>query len=293
MTHPPTDRRSVECWWDYGAPDGRTRKRLEALRSYRMTGLRIMVNREAIRVDRDTVRRPRDFEDSLKMSAEECDALICEALDVGFDRIHVTVWPQSSQPESFAELARYLATWKDEPSIFFELDCEGYGWYDAVNIPHGLWDAGHALRSALESEGIDVSRVSATTYPGAISIVYSSLKWVRRWTPQAYSQTRYGWEGRYGVGGMQRTAATKMRIQADPPDFDMGLAAYRQDFDEAVSLKHTLAKTFRSAWTTGASSVCYWSAKALDLNGVGETLREILDMTDGELVAYLAEVEAS
>lgn len=262
---------------------------MRKLRGSGINGLRIMVNREAIRIDSDTLRRPRSFEESLKLNRQQTAELVRIAREEGMRRITLTFWPQSTQPATFASLVDFIEVVSSErnPVDAVEWDVEGYGWYKPLS-PAALRQAGDELerqwrRVCRVAPRLQRVEVCATTYPYGVEVCRRSLPWVRRWTPQAYSQHRqgdaaYSYNGRFGVGGMQRLAARKMRESNEEIGttavVDIGLAAYRQDFPGRDRDK-VMRETYRAAALQGVTVVCYWSAKWIVRDGLSLNVEEV------------------
>lgn len=252
----------VEVWYDERIADAG--ERLKELRALGVTGVRLMVNREAVR-EKGATRRPKTFQESLKFSVAQVQGWVRTARANDLTAT-LTFWPQSRDDKHNAALAAFVRDVHAVERIdAVEFDVEGFGWYKN-RTPSQLRAAGERMRRALNAQALMDLPMMGTTYPGAIGVCVASLPWLDAWTLQAYSKMNvssaaYAWDGRYGPGNMQRMAAQRYRETSTQALMMMGLAAYGQNFP-VHGVQGAMVTAFEAAQKE-SDTVCYWSSKWL------------------------------
>lgn len=176
----------------------------------------------------------------------------------GFASIGVMLWPQPSQAwiASLPRAVEIIAGWHVD---FLEIDLED-NWYARPTDYDTRHDAGAVLWRLVRAHWD--KPVSTTTYPERVASLGYVLRPSDELAVQSYSQHRYGWSGRYGVGGMQRLGAQRVaRVQTEgAPALVQGLACYSQQFEEAQP-REAMRRAYAAAVETQPAAIRWWSWK--------------------------------
>jgi len=185
-------------------------------------------------------------------------AAVDAARRAGISSIGAMLWPQPTRGwiASIPQALELVQPWQLD---FLEIDIED-NWYARPTDYPSRHDAAAMLWDSLRREWSGV--IAASTYPERIASLGYILRPADELAVQSYSQTKYGWSGRYGVGGMQRLGAQRVaNVQTSGrPELVQGLACYAQAFEEA-SAHEAMRRAYVAARETQPAAVRWWSWK--------------------------------